>query len=60
MTTRTAAYVLFGLGALLGVTNIALVASGGTMGAGPLISGVLLASGVGLLAVEWIRDRGDG
>ena len=60
MSTRTAAYILFGLGAVLGFTNIALVALGGTMGAGPLISGGLLAAGVGLLAVEWLRDRGSG
>ncbi|MEM6286735.1 MAG: hypothetical protein AAF845_06225 [Bacteroidota bacterium] len=60
MSTRTAAYVLFSLGAILGVTNIGLVALGGTMGAGPLLSGVLLAAGVGLLAVEWVRDRDEG
>ena len=57
MSMRTTAYVLFALGAVLGLTNIGLVAAGGKMGAGPLISGVLLLSSVGLLAVDWYRDR---
>ena len=60
MSIRTAAFVLFGLGAVLGLTNIALVALGGTMGAGPLLSGVLLLGGVGLLAVDWVRSREEG
>ena len=57
MSTRTAALILFGLGVAVGVTNITVTALGGQTGWGPLLSGVLLLLGVGLLALDRVRHH---
>lgn len=57
MSTRTTAYALFGLGVLVGVSNVVVSALGGDAGWGPALSGVLLVAGIGLLALEQVRHR---
>lgn len=55
MSSRITAYVLFVLGAVVGVANVVVMALGGYTGWGPLLSGALLLAGVGLLSVEQMR-----